>query len=342
MGADQAGPRVGGPLRTLFGLTTATVSISLRYRVTALAAEVGFFALLSLPPLVLALAAAAAWIGSRLGQSLELETAVREYLTPFLTTDVVETVILPTLSDALNTPRIDVISLGFALSLWSGSRAMHVYVDTISIMYGLAGARGIVATRALSFGLYLLALVVGSVALPLMLLGPNLIGRLLPAELAGLNLAYWPVVGVAGIVSIALLCHVSVPLRTAWWRNLPGAVLAVLLWVLASYLMRLALAFSLAPSESAGPAGTRSLSIYGPLTTPIVVLLWFYLLAVAVLIGAALNVAVDQRWPDGRRSQRRADLARRLRATHARESMLTPVHESGRDEPGDKDEPETV
>ena len=49
------------------------------------------------------------------------------------------------------------MSLGFFLALWSGSRALNVFVDTITIMHGLGGQRGIVKTRALSFSLYLLA-----------------------------------------------------------------------------------------------------------------------------------------------------------------------------------------
>ena len=62
--------------------------------------------------------------------------------------------------------RFDVISIGFVLALWSGSRALNVFVDTITIMYGLGGHRGIVKTRALSFLLYVLAMVTGVVTHP--------------------------------------------------------------------------------------------------------------------------------------------------------------------------------
>ena len=69
--------------------------------------------------------------------------------------------------------RFDVISLGFVLALWSGSRALNVFIDTITVMHGLGGHRGIVKTRALSFVLYILALVTGIAAIPLMLAGPT-------------------------------------------------------------------------------------------------------------------------------------------------------------------------
>ena len=54
-------------------LTLGTIRICLRYRVTGLAAEAGFFALLSLPPLVLGLVGGVGfvgqWVGSRRGRA---------------------------------------------------------------------------------------------------------------------------------------------------------------------------------------------------------------------------------------------------------------------------------
>ncbi len=35
--------------------------------------------------------------------------------------------------------RPDVISIGFLFALWSGSRAVNVFIDTITVMYGLDG-----------------------------------------------------------------------------------------------------------------------------------------------------------------------------------------------------------
>ena len=51
---------------------------------------------------MLGLAGSAAWVGSRLGTdtALQLKNGLRDYLSPFLTDDVVNTVIIPTLEDA--------------------------------------------------------------------------------------------------------------------------------------------------------------------------------------------------------------------------------------------------
>ena len=72
------------------------------------------------------------------------------------------------------------MSIGFLIALWSGSRALNVFIDTCSIMYGLGGVRGIVRTRVLSFSLYIVVLLVGIVVIPLVLAGPTLLGRVLP------------------------------------------------------------------------------------------------------------------------------------------------------------------
>jgi membrane protein len=55
-----------------------------------------------------------------------------------------------------------------------------------------------------------------------------------------------------------------------------------------------------------------STSIYGPLAAPIAVLLWLYVLSIAVLIGAALNAAFDQLWPQKATTSARRELLRRL------------------------------
>jgi len=295
------------PWHVLKTLLVSTVTICLRYRVTGLAAEAGFFALLSLPPLVLGLAGSAAWVGSELGADTEVQMreGLRNYVTPVLTQNVVDTIILPTFTDAIETPRYDLISIGFLLSLWSGSRVLNVYIDTISIMYGLGGLRGIVRARALSFALYLLTLLLGAFTIPLVLLGPTLLGRVLPDPLEPLMALYWPLVTVLGVILLATLYHVATPVRASWRRDLPGALLALVIWVLASYVLRLVLSASIGGDSD---SGSQNFSIYGPLTTPIVVLLWLYLLAVAVLIGAGLNASVERLWP-ARTVRRPADSA---------------------------------
>lgn len=270
----------------LWRIVVGTASACLRHRVTGLAAEGAFFAVLSVPPLIFALAGAVGYVTQQFtdAQVAQMHQAVIDAAGTFLTASAVDAVIAPTVEDVLAGGRFDVISVGFVLALWSGSRALHVFVDTITIMHGLGGQRGLVATRALSFVLYILAIVTGMFCLPLVLAGPSLVAEWLPDASDWLLGFYWPAVVVLGICFLATLYHVSVPVRTHWRFNLPGATFSLLSWIAGSYLLRWFLTATAQDSRS----------IYGPLAAPIAVLLWLYLVAIAVLIGAAVNAAVHR------------------------------------------------
>jgi membrane protein len=265
-------------------LVARTVSNCFRYRVTGLAAEAAFFAILSLPPLVFGLAGTIGYVARQFDvtQVDVLKDRVLDLAGQALTPDTVQEVIAPTLNDVLDSGRIDVVSVGFVLALWSGSRALNVFIDTISIMYGLGGQRGIVKTRALSFSLYLVALLIGIVLVPLVLAGPDVVADVIPDSMASLRQAYWPLVLLLSVGFMTSLYHLSVPAKKTWRSGLPGAVFTLTLWIVGSYFVRWALGFS--------SGGT---SIYGPLAAPIAVLLWLYVLSISVLIGAAINAALD-------------------------------------------------
>ena len=289
----------------LWRIIVTTIGACIRHRVTGLAAEAAFFAVLSVPPLVFALAGAIGFVSDQFtaAQLDDVRNAVLEVSRQALTDRAVDNIIEPTINEVLTGGRYDVISIGFILALWSGSRALNVFVDTISIMHGLGGHRGIVATRALSFLLYAMAMVTGAVSIPLVVAGPSLIDRLLPERLDFLNGLYWPIVLAVCICFLATLYHVSVPVRTNWSFNLPGATFSLFCWIVGSYALRWVLTVTAAESRS----------IYGPLAAPIAVLLWLYLLAIAVLIGAAVNAAFDTVFPQKDTTRARVELMQRLR-----------------------------
>ena len=300
-----ARPSMWATLRDVgWRLLTATVGAIFRYRVTGLAAEAAFFAILSLPPLLFGLAGAIGYLANRYDVSdvTSLRTEVLDLASRALTDSTVDTVIAPTLDDVLREGRFDVISIGFVLALWSGSRALNVIVDTITIMYGLGGRRGIVKTRALSFTLYVVGLVIGVIVVPLILAGPGLVDRIIPERLDVVMTLYWPTVLLLSIAFITTLYHLSVPVRTSWWYDVPGAVFTLLAWIGGSWVLRWTLVHTVG-----------STSIYGPLAAPIAVLIWLYLLSIVVLIGAALNAACDRVFPANATARARLELVRRLR-----------------------------
>ncbi|MFJ9409686.1 YihY/virulence factor BrkB family protein [Streptomyces sp. NPDC101393] len=307
-----------------------TVSSCMEYRVTGLAAEAAFFCLLSLPPLLLGLIGLLGYMEPWIGQDTidSIRQNILSASDTVLSDKGVDEIARPLLDDVFTGRRPDVISLGFAIALWSGSRALNVFVDTITIMYGLDGRRGIVRTRLLAFVLYLAALVVGAVALPLMVAGPDAVVSWLPASEGPIRALYWPVVLILSVAFLTTLYHVSVPVRSAWWEDIPGAVVALAMWVLGSVLLRVYLTETVE-----GP------TIYGSLAAPVAVLLWIGVSAFAVLVGAAMNAALDRVWPSVATAAAREDKLRRARAAEeARRKAAAESWEPGDDDPDDDDD----
>ncbi|MGW9027990.1 YihY/virulence factor BrkB family protein [Streptomyces sp. NPDC055722] len=274
--------------RTAWLLLKDTVDSCLEYRILGLAAEAAFFTLLSVPPLLLSLIGLLGyvddWTGADTIQSLE--NNLLEASHTILSDKGVAQIAQPILHDVMKGGRPDVISIGFLFALWSGSRAVNVFIDTITVMYGLDGTRGIVKTRLLAFVLFIVALLIGSVALPLMVAGPDAVVNVVPWSTTVVQVLYWPVVIVLSIVFLTTLYHVSVPVRSPWVEDVPGALVALAMWVLGSFLLRIYLTHTIE-----GP------TIYGSLAAPVAVLLWIGVSAFAVLVGAAVNAAIDRVWP---------------------------------------------
>jgi membrane protein len=287
-----------------------TINSCMEYRVTGLAAEAAFFVLLSLPPLLLSLVGALGYLDKIIGIDT-VENIRQNILTAsatVLTDRGVDELVRPLVNGVFKDGRPDLISLGFMIALWSGSRAVNVFIDTITVMYGLDGRRGIVMTRLLSFGLYIVALIIGAVVMPLMVVGPDAVVGLLPWSEAVIRVLYWPVVLVLSIVFLTTLYHVSVPVRSPWYEDMPGAGIALMMWVLGSIVLRVYLTHAVE-----GP------TIYGSLAAPVAVLLWIGVSAFAVLVGAAVNAAVDRVWPS------LATAAAREEAALAREAEAAEV-----------------
>ncbi|ATL31369.1 YihY/virulence factor BrkB family protein [Streptomyces formicae] len=314
--------------RTAWLLLKDTVNSCMEYRILGLAAEAAFFTLLSVPPLLLSLIGLLAYVDRWTGANTiaSVENNILEASRTVLSDRGVSQIAQPILEDVMRVSRPDIISIGFLFALWSGSRAVNVFIDTITVMYGLDGVRGIVKTRILAFGLFLVALLIGSVALPLMVAGPDAVVKLLPGSTTVVQILYWPVVVILSVVFLTTLYHVSVPVRSPWVEDMPGALIALAMWVLGSFLLRIYLT-----STVEGP------TIYGSLAAPVAVLLWIGVSAFAVLVGAAVNAAIDRVWPSVATAAARA-ANDRIRTAQAAEVVARAA--AAREVPADPDDPD--
>ncbi|MDP8977532.1 MAG: YihY/virulence factor BrkB family protein [Actinomycetota bacterium] len=289
-------------------LVVRTVRDTFDDRVPGLAAEVAFYFVLSVPPMLLILLGSVGYVGELVGAGVaeQLRDELLGVAGVLLATETVDRIVAPTLGTLLREGRGEVASLGIVALLWSSSRAVNVLLTTLVIAYDLeeSGRTGW-RQRLMSLGLTVLVLVASVVLIPLLVVGPRLGADILgplgvvSELLAVWRLAYWPVAGLLCTLLLATLYHHGTPWWTPWRRDLPGAVLAMAVWLAGSVALRVW-----------GTAMIRSEAAYAPFSAPLVVLLWLYLLGFAVLLGAELNAEIEKMWP---LREERETLMRRVR-----------------------------
>ncbi|WP_158628692.1 YihY/virulence factor BrkB family protein [Saccharopolyspora rhizosphaerae] len=272
-------------LRGLVRLTLRTVESSNRYRLTGLAGEAAFFTLTSLPPVLLSLVATLGYVAGWLGREdtvPAVEQTLAQAAGTVLSPQAIDQLLRPVLLEVLGSGRVGIISIGFVIALWSGSTALNVYIDTISVVYGLGGQRSFVRQRLMSVLIYVVGLLVSLVLLPLLAVGPAVIAGWVPEAAVLVYGLYWPLIVLGSIASLTTLYMVSIPIRAPWHEHVPGAAVAMVVWLAGSFGLRIYLSVSLENSP-----------VYGALAAPMGVLLWLYVTAFAVLLGGAVNAELD-------------------------------------------------
>ncbi|WP_372462993.1 YihY/virulence factor BrkB family protein [Pseudonocardia kujensis] len=256
-------------------------------------AAAAFWQTLSLPPLLLGLLGSLGYIGGWFGPDtigLAEQQILRGASTVF-SRNVVDEIIAPTVSTLLTTGRSELVSLGFVISLWSGSSAMSSFVDAITRAHDQYGVRNPVWQRILALLMYLVALVGGIVSLPLLALGPDRVPKLLPASwqdpaVTLIGWLYYPVLGFVLVFALTTLYKLALPAKPPWHRGLPGALLAAVVFLAGVTGLRVYISWL-----------TTTGYTYGALAAPIAFLLAAFFIGFAIVLGAHFNAAVQHYWP---------------------------------------------
>jgi len=266
-----------------------TVENTLKQRLPGLASEMAYNAMLSIFPATLAALTAIGLFGASTKNSFQglvsqlSEVAPKEVLS--LLGDFAR--------DQLYTSRNGgLFSLSFIAALWVASSALNSAMIAFDQIYEIPQKQARPFWKA---KLVAIALTIGTIILlaiaSLSVFISNLIirniakesGIFAPGLLKLWQLSSWPLA--LGMVAIAAaFIYRYGPSR---WKPgtpiLPGAILAALLWATASGLFRLYVSYF----------GNYNRA-YGAVGAVIVLLLWLYLSALALLIGAQLNVTVGE------------------------------------------------
>jgi membrane protein len=305
--------------RRTWRLVKRTLAKAWRGNIFSEAAEAAFWQTLSLPPLLLGLLGSVGLLRTWFGPNIvsAVQTKIIAFSRTIFSTNVVDTIIQPTVADVLTKAQGEVASIGFLISLWAGSSAMASFVDAINVAYGQQGVRHDVGQRFFALLLYLVALVLAVIGLPVLALGPELLTKVFPPAWRHnisdlISTFYYPVVGVLLVLALTTLYKVALPRKLPWLRGVPGAVLAMVVFLLASIGIRIYLI-----------AIGRTGYTYGALAAPIAFLLFTFFIGIAIVIGAHFNSAIQEMWP-ARMTPRQRRRWRRLEMDRAAERLRTP------------------
>ena len=198
---------------------------------------------------------------------------------------------------------------GIAFALYSASAGMRAMMDGLNIIYEEGEKRGFIKLYVVSLVLTLVVLVMMIVALGVIVVVPvvlNFVGLGGVAE-ALITILRWPLLFALALAVLAVVYRYGASRDEPQWRWVSvGAVVATALWVLGS------IAFSIYVRNFGSYDAT-----YGSLGAVIILLMWLWLSAFVVLLGAELNSEVEHQTerdtttgrsePMGQRGARMAD-----------------------------------
>lgn len=291
------GARIAGVNPWLVALRTA--QSSRRDRLTGLAAEMAFFALLSLFPAMIALGAGLSVLEHLLspeavagGRAAAID-AFGAVFTPQVRADVIE----PLVDGLLRGERSGLAVSGALVALYLMSRVFTATIRALDAAYNVSDQRGALRQRLLALIFAVGAVVLGAATLVLAVVGPLLGTGQDIARALGLGeafeqlwfLARWPTLLLIGVGFFATVYRFGPHVRNRWRDCLPGAVLGLVLWLSVSAGFRLYLGTVGAPGAQFAPTD-EAVALLGQVVGAVVAaVLWIFLSSISLLAGGELN-----------------------------------------------------
>lgn len=273
----------------LWRITKRTLAKSWDDSIFSESAQAAFWCALSLPPLLLGMLGSLAYIAPLFGPDTlqAIEDRLVSTAGNLFSSNVVNEIIAPTVSDIVAGARGEVVSLGFVISLWAGSSAVSAFVDSVVEAHDQTELRHPVRQRFFALGLYVVGLVFVIATAPLLAIGPMKVAEHIPENWQYvLSYGYYPVLLVGLVIAIGILYRVALPKPLPSHRLLYGAALAAIVFLVATLGLRVYLTWI-----------TGTGYTYGALATPIAFLLFAFFLGFAIMMGAELNAAIQEEWP---------------------------------------------
>ncbi len=282
---------------------------ALRHRVTGPAAEMSFFAMLTLVPLTVAVGAALGQIQRFVGPEKIARgqdaaiSLVRVVISPRLTDGVVDPFVRAQLSQQKGGAALG----GLLLTWWLAGRLFAATSRALDTAYEERHQRLSISQRLIALGFAFGSVVVVVLTLGIMVDAPFLDEQrdlalefgVSQALVTAWYLGRWPVVLLVLVAFLLCLYRFAPSVRHAWRHLAPGAVLGVLLWIMAAVAFRIYLALGSGAPTGVVANDAKVVIIGQAVGAVVATVLWTYFSSVAILVGNELNAELARlRGPD--------------------------------------------
>jgi membrane protein len=293
-------PAASGPAQIMLRVARASV----RHRTTGHAAEMAFFAVLTLVPSTIA-------VGSALGLSERLigegpvaqaEIAATRAVRALIGPELTDAVVAPFVHAQLSQPKGGVALGGLLVAWWLSSHPFAATGHALDSAYGVIDKRPTVVQRFIALAFALGSVVMVALTVELMVNGP--LGRRgWIARGLGLGDAYtiawtvirWPLLLAIVVTFLVCLYRFSPNVRHSWRDCVPGAMLGAVLWICAAVAFRISVALGMGGTSGVA-ADDREIQIIGQSVNAVVAtVLWAYLASIAILLGGEFNALLRER-----------------------------------------------
>jgi membrane protein len=275
--------RQSAAFRSWYGLLGQTLRASTTDRVSLAAAGCAFYATLALFPAISMLISVGGMVLDPV--TAEQQLSVLSGLLPPPAFSLIDDRVHQIIGQGSGSLSVNLL-VSLVLTFWSSSTGSKSVLSAVNVAYDVTEQRPFLRFQAIGLSMTLVAVVCATLAIGVLLLLPPAI------EFLGLARHGGGLIHAAGMamligfffISIALLYRFG-PSRLAPPRPriTPGAALATILWLIASELL----------SVYVSRIGTFG-ATYGSLGAAVGVMLWFYISAYAVLLGAELNAKLEE------------------------------------------------
>jgi len=252
-------------------------------RLLALAAGVVFYGLLAIFPAITALVSSYALFAdpATIKGHLDLVASFMPAGAYSIVTEQVTRIVTRTAGNLSFT-----FFFGLGLALWSANAGVKAIIDALNIVYGVKERRSFIRLTLVSLAFTVAALVALLLAFGAIVVVPVMLSYLplYGYDATLLPLLRWPLLFVAVLLGLAVLYRFGPNRDRARWQFVSvGAVFASLAWLGGSALLSWYLG-SFANYDAT----------YGSLGAGIGLMMWLWMTAIVVLVGAELNSEIDR------------------------------------------------